>query len=56
MTPKFEEGFNCLDCGMEGECEVLNHGSLDAYDDDPDAFCPECHGDNLNFHRPAEDR
>lgn len=59
MRPRFEEGVTCLDCGLETECENLNRCSLDAYADlsvDYDLFCPKCHGHNLKFHRPAEDR
>lgn len=52
---RFEEGFTCLDCMLEGECEILFHYSLDAYDTDPDVFCPRCEGDNIEFHRPKED-
>jgi hypothetical protein len=54
----FEEGVTCLDCGLECEAEDLNRCSLDAYADlsvDYDLFCPQCHQDNLKFHRPKED-
>ena len=58
MKSQFEEGFTCLDCGQEGECEVLIRCSLDYYADlsvDYDLFCPRCCRDNLEFHKPRED-
>jgi hypothetical protein len=53
---EFNEGFTCLDCGLKAECETLNYSSLDAYDEDPEPFCPNCEGNNLQFHTPAEDK
>ena len=55
MKSQFEEGFTCLDCGQEGECWVLIKYSLDWFGDQDETFCPECHGDNLEFHKPRED-
>ena len=48
-SKEFEEPAECLDCGLW----------LEAYDliVDPDlqAFCPQCHNDNIKFYRPKED-
>ena len=56
---EFEEGVTCLDCGRSMEVDELIRCSLDAYADlsvDYDLFCPICHGDELHFHKPLEDK
>ena len=55
MGVEMDEGFTCGDCGLKAECEELLHGSLDAYDDDPDTFCPRCYSDFIIPHKPKED-
>lgn len=39
--------YRCLDCGREFDEEGVIYYSLDAYDDDPDGFCPYCQSDHI---------
>jgi hypothetical protein len=45
----------CNDCGQKFAAGCVQYRSLDAYDDDPEAYCPECDGSNLAFPMPKED-
>lgn len=38
---------HCEDCNGLIEDEDIVYGSLDAYDDDPDRFCPFCGSDHV---------
>ena len=44
----------CRECGMEIADGCLPYRSLDAFDDDPDPYCPKCEGDDLEFFAPRE--
>lgn len=44
----------CLDCGQKFAGGCVQYRSLDAYDDNPEAYCPECDGINLEFPRPRD--
>ena len=39
----------CLDCGQKLAGGCIPYRSLDAYDDDPEPYCPACEGGNLEF-------
>jgi hypothetical protein len=39
----------CNECGAEIAEGCVPHRSLDAFDDDPEAYCPSCQGDDLTF-------
>jgi len=53
---RLEEPTECKDCGVWFEADAAIRYSLDAYDEQPDAFCPACGSDHLLFHKPREDR
>ncbi len=53
---RIEEPAECKDCGAWFEARNVVRYSLDAYDEDPDSFCPGCGSDHLKFHKPREDR
>lgn len=39
----------CKECGFEIPEGGVPHRSLDAFDDDPEAYCPNCQSDDLTF-------
>lgn len=39
----------CRDCKLEIYEGEVRYRSLDAFDQDPDPYCPSCQGDNLQF-------
>ena len=39
----------CRECGLEIYEGELRYRSLDAYDEDPEPYCPSCEGDDLQF-------
>ena len=45
----------CRDCGQKIAGGCIPYRSLDAYDNDPEPYCPACEGDNLEFPRPRDD-
>ena len=46
----------CLDCGQQFAGGCVQYRTLDAYDDNPEAYCPVCDGSNLEFPKPREDK
>ena len=52
----FDERVDCLDCGIAFEAVEVIYGSLDAFGPLDTAICPFCHGDNLLFYKPREDK
>lgn len=51
MSPivRFPIEAKCRDCGLEIAEGEMRHRSLDAYDQDPEPYCPSCQGDDLEF-------
>lgn len=52
----FDERVDCLDCGIAFEAVEVIYGSLDAFGPLDTVICPFCHGDNLLFYKPREDK
>ena len=46
----------CRDCGQKFAGGCVQYRTLDAYDNDPEAYCPVCDGINLEFPRPNDER
>ena len=53
--PAVEIEAECRDCGQKIADGCMTYRSLDAYDDDPEPYCPNCEGDNLKFLPSRED-
>jgi hypothetical protein len=44
----------CKECGAEIADGCLPYRSLDAFDNDPEPYCPACEGDDLEFMKPKD--
>jgi Zn finger protein HypA/HybF involved in hydrogenase expression len=44
----------CKECGAEIVDGCLPYRSLDAFDNDPEPYCPACEGDDLEFMKPKD--
>ena len=57
MTFPFDKpdiGAKCLECGLEIPDGEIPTRSLDAFDEDPDPYCPQCDSDSLELLLPRE--
>ena len=46
----------CRECGFEIQEGELPRRSLDAFDTDPEPYCPSCQGDDLEFFETEKPR
>jgi len=44
----------CLDCGQQYAGGCVQYRTLDAYDENPEAYCAVCDSINLKFPRPRD--